>query len=73
MKYKEVKMEWGTIYIREDDSMKMNYRAKMNDIVCHKKYGRGWDELYDYERKGITRIWFTNKRPILEKILGDWE
>ena len=47
-------------------------KSMMNNIVADRKYGKNWNELFEYQQDGITKIWYEFRRDIIEKILGEW-
>lgn len=68
MRYKKILINgWGYIYEKiEDENMN---EKDINNTIAINKYGKGWDELAEYQKKGIFRVWSISNRPKLEKYL----
>ena len=67
-KYAKHQMPWGPMYVLVEDSDDMD-RNVIHEIIAERKYGKGWDELYEFQQEGIVEIWNISDRPKLEKYL----
>jgi len=65
MKWKKIEIPgWGYIY-EKCEGTKM-YEKEINNMIAIQKYGKGWDELAEFERRAIYEVWNIQSRPRLE-------
>ena len=52
-----------------NERQKMEMRQEIAELVAIERYGKSFDEIYEFQQDGICQIWNIKRRDVLEKYL----